>query len=148
MPCHPCSLTALSGRVTLSHGKERGTGGRGQQQSLKEAQTFVWKPVANASGPAAPVAPSAIVEAIQATGRDAILRGSGASDSSKFLPEGRWDGTYHRPAANCARPGIESSRIEMNLAYSTSLPDVTSLSLLTWHLFRRCCGKHPRNLYE
>lgn len=26
-------------------------------------------------------APSAIVEAIQATGRDAILRGSGASDS-------------------------------------------------------------------
>ncbi|KAK4083850.1 uncharacterized protein Triagg1_1512 [Trichoderma aggressivum f. europaeum] len=36
---------------------------------------------ANASGPAA-VAPSAIVEAIQATGRDAILRGSGASNSA------------------------------------------------------------------
>lgn len=29
----------------------------------------------------ATAAPSAIVEAIQATGRDAILRGSGASDS-------------------------------------------------------------------
>ncbi|KAK0761780.1 LOW QUALITY PROTEIN: hypothetical protein N5P37_004579 [Trichoderma harzianum] len=36
---------------------------------------------ANASGHAA-VAPSAIVEAIQATGRDAILRGSGASNSA------------------------------------------------------------------
>ncbi|KAM0264967.1 hypothetical protein ACHAQJ_000483 [Trichoderma viride] len=38
-------------------------------------------PSTNASGHAA-VAPSAIVEAIQATGRDAILRGSGTSNSA------------------------------------------------------------------
>jgi hypothetical protein len=30
-------------------------------------------------------APSAIVEAIQATGRDAVLRGSGKSDSTSML---------------------------------------------------------------
>ncbi|KAF4988412.1 hypothetical protein FGRMN_9795 [Fusarium graminum] len=48
-------------------------------------------------------APSAIVEAIQATGRDAILRGSGASDSSAAVSiletfEDPVDGYYEEPS--------------------------------------------------
>ncbi|RFU77452.1 copper chaperone for superoxide dismutase [Trichoderma arundinaceum] len=51
------------------------------KDQLISVEGSAYLPSTNASGHAA-VAPSAIVEAIQATGRDAILRGSGASNSA------------------------------------------------------------------
>ncbi|KAK3334022.1 superoxide dismutase [Cercophora scortea] len=71
--------------------------------------------------------PSAIVEAIQATGRDAILRGSGASDSAAVsILE-----TYHDPGSQTTSTHGVGDRMVRGLARMVPVNNTTTLVDLT-----------------
>ncbi|KAK3692040.1 superoxide dismutase [Podospora appendiculata] len=71
--------------------------------------------------------PSAIVEAIQATGRDAILRGSGASDSAAVsILE-----TYHDPGRQTTSTQGVGDRMVRGLARMVPVNNTTTLVDLT-----------------
>lgn len=88
-------------------------------------------------------APSAIVDAIQATGRDAILRGSGSSDSKSLA-----DFVLHLPyrAASILQSHVRGRAAGARPVCSASLvARAVPLTFDVCVISRRCC-QHTRDL--